>query len=316
MLESFIPAINNLSMPADDRLGLLDDLFAFVKSGRICTTELLKFLLAYKNETDLTVWSAIILILDELENVFSYSERLGVFSRFQQELLAPIFCHLGWKTRVDECYGNTMLRSLILHKLATTDVNNVIGEAKKQFDMHIESIKKIEVDLRVSCYKAVIKMYPNTFDTFLQLYRTAELQEEKIRIITSICVVDDLKLKQKILDFALSSEVRSQDAYLILIHIGASKSGRDLAWQFLTANWEKFIDMYQGGALLDRMVKGTLENFACDIMAKDIQVFFAKHKYPGTKIIINQVIEKIGMNSNWLKRDEENIYSYFKTEWE
>lgn len=43
----------------------------------------------------------------------------------------------------------------------------------------------------------------------------------------------------------LQDEVRSQDTVFVIISVGASKIGRDLAWQFIQDNWSKLFNQYQ-----------------------------------------------------------------------
>ena len=59
MLEKFIPAINTMTLPALDRLGLHDDLFALVQNGSNSTVDGIKLIDAYRNENNFTVWSSI-----------------------------------------------------------------------------------------------------------------------------------------------------------------------------------------------------------------------------------------------------------------
>lgn len=56
------------------RLGLLDDLFAMVKSGHSSTVEVFKLMLAYEDETDFNVWTSISNILGRLSQLLGQTD--------------------------------------------------------------------------------------------------------------------------------------------------------------------------------------------------------------------------------------------------
>lgn len=79
MLEKFTNSICNHTMPPLDRLGLLDDLFALVLAGHTNTVEVFKFIKAFGDEDDFTVWSSISNILSKISVVVSYTEYEDAF---------------------------------------------------------------------------------------------------------------------------------------------------------------------------------------------------------------------------------------------
>lgn len=57
-------------------------------------------------------------------------------------------------------------------------------------------------------------------------------------------------------------KVRSQDSVFVVAGVTGSVSGRDMAWKYVQDNWKTFIDRYEGGFLLSRLVKvGNFERF-------------------------------------------------------
>lgn len=107
----------------------------------------------------------------------------------------------------------------------------------------------------------------------------------------------------------LQDEVRSQDTVFVIMSVGLSKKGRELAWQYLKDNWDMFYDRYQGGFLLNRLVKIT-ENFASEERAKEIESFFKEKNSSGIERAIQQSVESVRLNSAWLERDSEAIKAY------
>lgn len=204
MLDKFVPAIQDKSMPPLDRLGLVDDLFAIVQAGHTSTVEVLKLLKAFEYETDFNVWSSVCNILSRLNSLLSHTDYHNDFVDYQKRLLAKIYDRLGWDTQPNETHLNVMLRAIILHRMAVIGDENVALEAKKRFDQHIGDGPVLHADLRTACYKATLKKHPETFDTLLKMYRDADLQEEKDRISRGLSATTDPALLRRVLDFAMS----------------------------------------------------------------------------------------------------------------
>lgn len=91
--------------------------------------------------------------------------------------------------------------------------------------------------------------------------------------------------------------------------VGLTKKGRELAWKFLKDNWNMLYDRYQGGFLLNRLVKIT-ENFASETVATEIESFFKERNSSGIERAVQQSVESVRLNSAWLARDSEAIKAY------
>lgn len=146
----------------------------------------------------------------------------------------------------------------------------------------------------------------------LDLYRATDLHEEKDRISRSLGSIRDVELLKKVVQFAMSGEVRAQDAVFVIISVAMNPKGRDMTWNFFKENWKILMDQYQGGFLLTRLVKGITENFATEERAREVEEFFKKHEFPGTERTVQQSIETIKLNSSWLQRDLIGITEFLK----
>ena len=82
----------------------------------------------------------------------------------------------------------------------------------------------------------------DAFDQLTGLFRKEELHEEKERLSRSLGASKDVDVLQKVLDFAMSDEIRNQDTPWVIASVGNNMKGRDLAWQFVKANYPKIHD--------------------------------------------------------------------------
>nr|QBI71870.1 puromycin-sensitive aminopeptidase [Plutella xylostella] len=313
MLAQLVPAVRDGSLPPLDRLGLLDDCFALVQAGHTHTAESLKLIEAFSNETNFTVWSSISNCLGKLSGLFSHTALDKPLKNYGRKLFANITERLGWDAQEKESHLDTLLRSLVLNKMISFEDPETIREAKARFEKHLSGECPLAADLRSAVYRAVLgDADAATFQRFLQLYRAADLHEEKDRVSRALGAVKDPALLTKVLEFAISDEVRSQDTVFVIVSVALSRDGRDLAWQFFKEHWQEFMDRYQGGFLLARLVKSTTENFASEAAAQEIEQFFAAHHSPGTERSVQQALETVRLNAAWLRRDLASTTAYLQ----
>ncbi|XP_060534804.1 puromycin-sensitive aminopeptidase [Cylas formicarius] len=312
MLEKFVPAIRDKTLPPLDRLGLLDDLFAMVKAGHTGTVEILKFLNAFEDETDYNVWSSINNILSRLSQLLGNTEHKPGFDKYQKQLLRKVYERLGWNVRANETHLDTLLRGLVLGRMALLSDKATIEEARARLAKHIAGDEVLPADMRSACYRAVLRAGgQDEYDTLLKLYRSTDLHEEKDRISRSLGAAQDPALLKKVLDFAMSDEVRSQDTVFVIISVSHNAIGRDLTWEFFKSNWDKILERYSG-FLLTRLVKYLTENFATEQKLREVETYFKEHQAPGTERTVQQAVETIQLNVDWLRRDGAAIRDYLK----
>ncbi|XP_066991681.2 puromycin-sensitive aminopeptidase isoform X2 [Anabrus simplex] len=311
MLAQFVPAIRDKSLPPLDRLGLLDDLFALVRAGQTPTVEVLRLMEAFTNEDNYTVWSSISNILGQLGLLLSHTDFEHLFRAYGRKLMLDVGKRLGWDPKENESHLDTLLRSLVIGQLAWFREESIIAEAKRRFADHVEGKVLLPADLRSPVYKAVLSVGDeSTYNTMLRLYREADLHEEKDRISRALGAITDESILRKVLQFAMSDEVRSQDSVFVIVSVAMSRRGRELAWEFFKEHWQELMNRYQGGFLLARLVKFTTENFASEDRAIEVENFFKDHPTPGTERTVQQSTETIRLNAAWLERDGKDISNY------
>ena len=205
MLELFQQSIVDKSLSSIDRLNIQNDLFALVESGKIRSDRVLKLMEAFQLEDQFPVWDSIIDCLGKFNSVLAYTDFQEVFHLYARKLLAKIYSQLGSKPVAGEHHQIALLRSRVLGLLVSCKDPQVLQEAKAQFESHLAKITQIPADLRQPIYRAVAgDCDEKTFESFFQLYRENELQEEKNRIARSLGASRDPARIQKLIDFAMS----------------------------------------------------------------------------------------------------------------
>jgi len=312
-LNRLKPAIESNKLGEVDRLSLIDDIFALVQAGKAETTDALELIKAFKtSETSYVVWSSILNCLSKLRIIIAHDEETDTkFQAYQVDLLSKICDHVGWNAQPDEPHVTNLLRSAVLLRMGAYGHKPTVEEAKKRFNDHISGTAIIPADLRSAVYRTVAgNGGMDAFDQLTGLFRKEELHEEKERLSRSLGASKDVDVLQKVLDFAMSDEIRNQDTPWVIASVGNNMKGRDLAWQFVKANYPKIHDRYKSGALLTRLCQYTTENFATYEMAHEVENFFKENFNPAERTI-RQCVENISLNAKWHAKDGNNIRNYF-----
>jgi tricorn protease interacting factor F2/3 len=126
--------------------------------------------------------------------------------------------------------------------------------------------------------------------------------EEKLRFLGAMCSFRDEKLLLKTLKFSQTSEVRSQNMQLPIMKIAANPYGREILWPWLKKNWSKLSKKVGHGNPLFNRIVASIALVADDSMENDIKQFFKKNPTPGTERTQSQTLERIRINSKFLRR--------------
>jgi len=312
-VKNLKPAIEAKVLNEVDRLSLVDDMFALVQAGKADTVDVLELMKSFKtNETSYVVWSSIMNCLSKLRIIIAHDAELDEqFQAFVIDLLSNVTEHVGWNAAKDEPHVKSLLRSQLLSRMGCYGHQPTVEEAQRRFQDHMKGTSIIPADLRSSVYRIVAANGGHeAYDQIVDLFRKAELHEEKERLSRSLGASKDANVLQKVLDFAMSEEIRNQDTPWVVGSVANNVKGRTMAWEFVKAHYPKIQDRYKSGALLQRMCQFTTENFATDEMAHDVENFFKENFNPAERTI-KQSVENIALNAKWFRKDGESVKKFF-----
>lgn len=316
LMRSLHNALGEGRVPSIERAGIIRDYRAFAEAGYVATTDLLDVLRFYTDERDYTARGMAIGALGSVSSLIFGTPAHELLKAFGREFLKAHVADAGFEPKTGESHEDTLARSLVLSSAASFNDTSVVAHAQKLFVQR--DTVAINPDLRGFVYNAVAANgNAKTWNTFVEMYKKAELQEEKNRIGRALTRFKDETLLKKTLEFALSKHVRSQDAPLLIAGVIANNYGKYLAWEFLKKNWKEIVRRYgSGGGLLSRYIVKILESHNDMKVYKDIRAFFKKNPTPQAARSVEQALEAIETNALWKKRDEKKVgkwlENYFK----
>ncbi|MFB3060024.1 MAG: M1 family metallopeptidase, partial [Candidatus Binatia bacterium] len=133
MMTGLSRAVESMELSPEDRLGLENDAFALARAGFLSTQHALNLAVAYKKESDYTVWADLSSGLYELCDLLWEDPCYEKFEAFARDLYSGVAGRIGWNKKAGESHLTTLLRSLVIGALGGYGDAKTIDEAKSRF---------------------------------------------------------------------------------------------------------------------------------------------------------------------------------------
>jgi tricorn protease interacting factor F2/3 len=294
--------VDKKQLSAIDRWAIQNDLFSLCISCDDKVRNYLDFSDAYYDEDS---YLASVNVVHNLSSLYfrAFGEDFSSeIKSYAVNYLKKILHDLGWSPKKTDKHTDAMMRGLVISTLGKLDDNEVTMESQSRYKQFLKTPSSLSPDL-VEPVCSVVAWNGNskTFDELIRLYRNAKTMEEKLRFLGAMCSFKDKKLLKKSLNFSQTSEVRSQNMQLPIMKVAANPYGKNILWPWLKTNWPKLSKKVgQGNPLFNRIV-ASISSVADDSMEKEIRQFFKKNPTPGTERTQEQTLERIRINSKFLR---------------
>ncbi|XVE53865.1 hypothetical protein DITRI_Ditri03aG0036000 [Diplodiscus trichospermus] len=307
-------AIENNYLTASDRFGILDDSFALCMACQLPLTSLLTLMSAYRGELEYTIMSNLIGITYKVGRIAAVQDLklLGYMDYCLGCWIIDDLKKLGWDAKQGESHLDAMLRGEILTALAMVGHKETLTEASRRFHAFLKNRNTLLLppDIRKAAYVAVMLKVNSSnredFESLLRVYRETDLSEEKTRILGSLASCPDQGIVLEVLNFALSSEVRSQDA---IYGLAVSKAGREVSWTWFKDNWDLIEKTYGSGFLMTHFIRAIVSPFASFEKVEEVEEFFASRTKASIARTLKQSLERVRINASWVQsiHKEKNL---------
>jgi len=294
--------VSQKEIPHIDRWAIQNDLFALC-AGEESVQNYLDFSDAYNDEDNYLVTVNVAKNLNSLYNRTFNEDFAYQIKDYTINYFVQIFTRLGWDAQKNEKHTDALLRSLVIGVLGRLGDSQITEEAHKRFKKFLENPDFLSADLREPVF-SIIAWNGNakTHKTLIRLFTKAKTQEEKLRFLGALCSFKDEKLLKKSLDFSQTSAVRSQNMQLPIMRVSTNPYGKNILWPWLKKNWKKLNKKVGHGNPLFNRIVASISLVVDDSMEKEIRQFFKKNPTPGTERTLEQTLERVRINTRFLKR--------------
>jgi tricorn protease interacting factor F2/3 len=295
--------VDEKRIPAIDRWAIQNDLFSLCVSGDEQVRNYLDFSDAYFDEDS---YLASVNVAHNLASLYfrAFDEPFAEEIRgYAVNYFRKILFNLGWEPQKSDKHTDALLRGFAISVLGKMNDDEVTDEALKRYKKFLKSPGSISPDLvepilSIAAWNGTSK----THAELTKLYKNAKTMEEKLRFLGALCGFKDKKLLLKSLDFSQTSNVRSQNMTLPIMKVATNPYGDKVLWSWLKKNWKNINKKVGHGNPLFNRIVASITSVADDSMEKEIKTFFKKNPTPGTERTQSQTLERIRINSKFLRR--------------
>lgn len=295
--------VDEKRIPAIDRWAIQNDLFSLCVSGDEQIRNYLDFSDAYFDEDS---YLASVNVAHNLASLHfrTFNETFAEEIRdYVLNYFRKILSNLGWTPQKSDKHTDALLRGFVISALGKMNDEKVTAEALLKYKQFLKSPSSLSPDLvEPICSIAAWNGNAKTHTELTKLYKNAKTMEEKLRFLGALCGFQDKKHLLKSLDFSQTSEVRSQNMQLPIMKVAANPYGDKVLWPWLKKNWKNLNKKIGHGNPLFNRIVASITAVADDSMEKEIKEFFKKNPTPGTERTQSQTLERIRINSKFLRR--------------
>ena len=285
-----------------DRWAIQNDLFSLCVSGNEQVRNYLDFSDAYFDEDS---YLASVNVAHNLASLYfrAFDEKfIEEIRSYAINYFRKILSNLGWEPQKSDKHTDALLRTFTIAVLGKMNDDSVTTEAIRKYQKFLKSPSSLSPDLiETICSIAAWNGNSKTFAELKKLYTNAKTMEEKLRFLGAMCGFQDKKLLVRTLNFSQTPEVRSQNMQLPIMKVAGNPYGEKVLWPWLKKNWKNINKKVGHGNPLFNRIVASITGVADDSMENEIKLFFKNNPTPGTERTQSQTLERIRINSKFLR---------------
>jgi aminopeptidase N/puromycin-sensitive aminopeptidase len=276
-----------------ERIALQTDIWASVGVGREPVGDYLALAQGLASDQSGAVIEDVLGRLNYIGQYLVSDSDRDAYRVWLRQYLGPILKNVGREVKPGESDERRTLRAHLFNALGYDARDpNVLAEARKLAEQALDNPASVDHDLARSVVRlAALNGDQAFYDKLLATLKNAKSPEEYYMALFALPRFDDPKMLQQTLNYAISPEVRSQDALGLIDDIMRNPAGEKLAWDFVLSHWDAVQKV--GGPFASAEVVRAAGSF-CDAGMRDqVTDFYSAHKIEAAERTYRQSIERI-----------------------
>jgi puromycin-sensitive aminopeptidase len=292
-----------------ERYGIVDDTWAMVLAGAAPAVEALTLAEAMAAEDDVDVWRRIVATLDGLDRILygapadtgdgtadadtADGDAAAALRRRITAVVTPALARLREVPEDELSDRDRQLRGVLFGALAGTAGDTTArAEARRLFERFRADASSVEANLAAAAL-LVVAAHADTEDleAILAGYRGSGTPQEQLRYLYSLAEVLDPVQHERVLELALSEEVRTQNAPFLLSACLGNRRNAAAAWGRIEDSWDRINEQFPSNSIV-RLLAG-IRTISDPALAERVTAFLAGHPVPQGRRIIEQHVERM-----------------------
>jgi aminopeptidase N len=293
-----------------ERITVENDIWASVRVGRQPVGDYLAFAQGLQPDRNRAVVED---LLGGFHSIGQYLVSDGdrdEYRNWVRQYLAPAMKDLGYEPKPGESDEQRTLRSRLFDALGYDARDpETLEEARKIADKALADPASVDSEMAGGAFAlAALNGDSAFYDRVMEATKNPKSPELYYTYLFTLPRFSDPKLLQRTLEFAISPDVRSQDALQVVTSVMRNPAGRDLAWDFIRSHWDAVAKA--GGPFASAEVVGATSVF-CDTRMRDqVTEFFTAHKVAAAERTYKQSIERINNCVDFKSQQQPQLASW------
>jgi puromycin-sensitive aminopeptidase len=288
-------------LAAEERLALVDDLWAIARHGKATLAMFLARLETLRGEQDRAVLAAIGDSLSWLSNYAVRDATERPFARLVDELYRPILDAAGWTPRESDDTDLREKRTRAIGMLGShARAQDVRDEAQRRVRDHLEGRERLHPDVAgvVIAVAATIgdKTLWDRYVARMQQAQASDTQEEA-RFRQALIYFEDPELAHRTAEAIFSPIIRVQDRGLMLIPMMQSRRTRLAAWEAVKTHWDRDIAATDLAPLLKQGYVTAVSQLTQRGVVDEAAAFLEHKRTPDIQETVAQSLERLRINT-------------------
>jgi aminopeptidase N/puromycin-sensitive aminopeptidase len=313
---SAIVAKAETALTPPERIGLLGDRWALVRSGRATVGGYLDLVLALKWDPNAAVLDLIHQQLEKVDSQIATDQDRAAFAGVFRHQFGPVYAALGNPVK-GEPFDRQQLRGTLFEMLGAAQNPAVLAQAQQLTAraFAVENKKDKTLDATLSDAAVLVSASNGDaalYDKVLAVSRNSGDPGEKTDALRTLARFRDPALVKRTLDYLVSGEVRNQDTWIALTALLRDRATRDQTWECMQKNWDKVHAQLtvSSGA---EVVRAT-GNF-CTVRQRDEVIdFFATHKMEASERTLAKAVDSINDCIQLRSSQEPDFHSWLEAQ--
>src|SRR3984885_210926 len=278
-----------------EKIGLLGDRWALVRSGQGRVGDYLDLVLALKQDPNAAVLDTANQQMEKIDSDIATDEDRTRFAAVIRHEFEPVYEALGTPVK-NESFDRQQLRGILFEMLGAAHDPVVVAQARAMATRAyaVENKKDKTLDPTLSDAAVLVSTSAGDavlYDKVLAVSRNSNDPGEKTDALRALARFRDPALVKRTLDYTVSGEVRNQDSWIVLVALLRNRETRDQTWDYMQKNWEKVhsqLTISSGASVV------SATGAFCTVQHRDEVVnFFATHKVEASERSLAKAVDSI-----------------------
>ena len=278
-----------------ERIGLLSDRWALVRSGQGTIGDYLDLLFALRQDPSAVLFDTARQQLERIDSDIATGESRAQLDAVIRRQLDPVYRALG-SPRKGESFERQQLRSKLFEILGNAGDPAVLAEAGRIANRAYPASGQPDSGLDPALSDAAVHVAAShgdgpLYDRILTASKDSSNPNRQSQALRALARFRSPELVKRTLDYDVSGEVRNQDSWIVLADLLKRPATQDQAWDYIRQNWQKVHAQFTTDSGV-RVVNAA--GHFCTVERRDeIAGFFATHKVDASERTLAKAIDSI-----------------------